>query len=212
MIKPGLFLLCFTVCLLVFVLPCSAATPTEDANKPASQADKAVPQDEKWYISFYAGKSSSTKFIDFFKMQASYEDSYIYVVAGGVQLIKLWDALAIEVEGQIGQHSGMQDHQEINVVLIARLTKLPWNKWVETSFAIGDGLSYATKTPYIELDKEKTSKLLNYLMAEAAVTVYKKPKIETFIRIHHRSGIFGLINDVKSGGSNFLTGGLRYRF
>jgi hypothetical protein len=200
--------------LVAVVFPPAMVCADEEKAKVCAEEEKtkACAKEEKWFISFYAGKSSSTKLIDFFKLQASYENSYISVLAGGYRFYQWEDKLALEVEGQIGQHSGMQDHQEVNALLVVRWLKFPWNKYVETSIAVGDGLSYALKTPEIEMDKEKTSRLLNYLMLEATVTALKKPKIETFVRIHHRSGIFGLVNNVYSGGSNFLCGGIRYRF
>ncbi len=105
----------------------------------------------------------------------------------------------------------MQKHFELNAILIYRWLKFPWDHILDTSLAIGDGLSYASQKPIIELKKQKTSRLLNYLMVEIAFNYPNYPKLELFTRIHHRSGIYKLINNV-SGGSNFLALGIRYQF
>jgi hypothetical protein len=92
------------------------------------------------------------------------------------------------------------------------MAQIPRDHRLDTSFAIGDGISYASKKPKIELDKMgKTSNVLNYLMLELEFTMPRQPKVSLFTRIHHRSGVFGLINNV-SGGSNMIVGGLRFHF
>lgn len=117
------------------------------------------------------------------------------------------------------RHSERQDHWEFNAVLILRWNEFPWDRYLDTSFAVGEGLSYATEYPPIEKDyhammfglEDQVSKLLNYLSFELTFGVPKLPPWNVFIRIHHRSGIYGLINDV-NGGSNYMGAGVRYDF
>ena len=109
------------------------------------------------------------------------------------------------------KHFKMQEHYEFNIALIYRWLKFPWDHIIDTSLAIGDGFSYALEKPKIELAKHKTSKLLNYLLVEIALLVPGYRRWEVFTRIHHRSGVYGLINDIK-GGSNFVALGLRCHF
>jgi hypothetical protein len=120
------------------------------------------------------------------------------------------------------QNSGSSHHREYNAALILRWHKFPWDKYLDTSLAFGNGFSYATKYPPYETDphgqlhgKEhemyKVSKTLYYLVIEWNFTHPKINPWSVFIRVHHRSGIFGLINGV-DGGSNFIGGGIRYEF
>lgn len=117
------------------------------------------------------------------------------------------------------QNSGYHTHEEYNALLILRWLKFPWNRYLVTSFAFGDGLSYATKEPPIEMDQHnknhgienETSQLLNYMLFELAFALPQYQKFNVIFRIHHRSGIFGLFNGV-SGGSNFVGAGMKYNF
>ena len=81
-------------------------------------------------------------------------------------------------------------------------------------FGFGEGLSYTTRTLRTEendaqVNNDHTSKFLNYLDISLGFDLGKlmryKPLHETYMGflIKHRSGIFGLINDVKHGGSNY---------
>ena len=46
---------------------------------------------------------------------------------------------------------------EFNGLIIARWRLFPWDKYLDTSFAIGDGISYATEVPEIEEKKDTDS-------------------------------------------------------
>ena len=88
-----------------------------------------------------------------------------------------------------------------------------WKNRVRLGF--GEGVSYTFNTlesEYYEaqMDEEPTSKFLNYLDISLDFDVGRlvryKPLFDTYIgyAIKHRSGIFGLFNDVH-GGSNYNT-------
>jgi hypothetical protein len=95
---------------------------------------------------------------------------------------------------------------------VFRWQPFPWDRYLDTSFAIGEGLSYATDDPEIETEKhDRTSRVLNYLMLELAVAVPQQPRWTLFGRVHHRSGVFGLFDGV-TGGSNVVGAGIRYTF
>jgi len=81
-------------------------------------------------------------------------------------------------------------------------------------FGFGEGISYASEVLEAEYDEaierdDHTSKFLNYLDItvdfDLGRLVKYKPLEDTYIGflLKHRSGIFGLINDVKHGGSNY---------
>ena len=83
-------------------------------------------------------------------------------------------------------------------------------------FGFGEGVSYTSRTLITEakdaaVSQDNTSKFLNYLDISLDFDLGKlvryKSLDETYvgILIKHRSGIFGLINNVKHGGSNYNT-------
>jgi hypothetical protein len=86
--------------------------------------------------------------------------------------------------------------------------------WIVESFAVGEGLSYANTDPNFEKqlhDDKDANDLLNYLAFEF---VFKLPQVQNtklIYRLHHRSGVFGLFDDI-TGGSNYLSFGLRHKF
>lgn len=170
-----------------------------------------VSAEERWYMSFYAGQSNHKKYIDYYKLKAAPEDSYIFVLGAGKQIFRLTRHITIDAEVLLGQHSGKQTNQEFAFALLLR-SRFNISDDVNLGITFGDGLSYASTTPKIETDNsEDTSRLLNLLLTEITVGI-PKSKIDVFFRIHHRSGIFGLINGIEKGGSNFHTIGVRYFF
>ncbi len=117
-----------------------------------------------------------------------------------------------EVEGQAVKHFGDQNHMEFNVLLIARWLTFPWDSYLDTSFAVGNGLSYATRTPRIEeIQHDKTHQFLDYMLFELTFSLPQQPRWSMVWRIHHRSGVYGLFNGVH-GASNALGVGLKYHF
>jgi hypothetical protein len=103
---------------------------------------------------------------------------------------------------------------EFNPYFSVRWANFPWNHYLATSFAIGEGLSYATRVPTIEADNTRdgeTRNLLNYLMFEATFALPSHPKWELALRVHHRSGVFGLYK-ARNSGSTAVGLGIRYRF
>ncbi len=102
---------------------------------------------------------------------------------------------------------------EFNPYFLVRWANFPWNKYLATSFAIGEGISYDTQPLPMEYDEEGNPgpRLLNYLMFEATFALPKYPQLELVWRIHHRSGVFGLYSSEVTG-STAVGVGIRYRF
>lgn len=167
--------------------------------------------EERWFISAYGGRFSDNALLDILRFQTDIKDSSIYVFSVGKELGRYEDKIAYEVEGQLGFHQGMQSHEELNAVFALRWLPMPWDRFVDTSFAVGNGLSYATADPPLEkMDQKdnKTSRWLYYIYVEMAFEPYNEAQWELFVRVHHRSGVFGLINGIDSG-SNFIGVGVR---
>lgn len=179
----------------------------------ACTATQACTQ-ERWFVSLYGGRFSDNALLDVVRFQAEFKDSHVYVLSVGKELERYYSHLAIEFEGQLAFHRGMQEHEEINGVFALRWHTPPWDRLVDSSIAIGNGLSYATTEPPLEkMDQKdnKASKLLYYLYVELAFTPFRSAQWDLFVRVHHRSGVFGLIHGIDSG-SNFIGIGARYYF
>ncbi|MBW1893737.1 MAG: hypothetical protein JRI91_08600 [Deltaproteobacteria bacterium] len=176
-------------------------------------------------------------------------DSRLLALAVGKELWRYKNSLSLEAEGQFVKHwgferfscscsacgdpgwdwaegqsyekqnSGYSTHEEYNVLLILRWLKFPWNRYLITSFAFGEGLSYATKEPPVEINQHainhgldyNSSKFLNYLLFEITFALPQLSEWHAILRVHHRSGMFGTMNGV-SGGSNFIGAGIKYDF
>jgi hypothetical protein len=86
---------------------------------------------------------------------------------------------------------------------------MPWDGYIESSAAFGAGFSHFSKISPIEQRRlTDQARTLGYLGIELTAAAPQTPDWQGVLRIHHRSGAFGLINDVK-GGSNYLVLGLR---
>jgi hypothetical protein len=116
-----------------------------------------------------------------------------------------------ELEGQMLKHFGEQEHVEFTSSINARWITFPWNRYLDTSVAIGGGLSVTSEVPVLEKrdpENSQAATLLHYLLLEAAVGL-PNSNWSLVGRVHHRSGIFGLFSH---SGSNVLEVGVRYRF
>jgi hypothetical protein len=101
---------------------------------------------------------------------------------------------------------------EFNPYLLFRWRDFPWDNVVTTSLGLGEGLSYDTEVPQIEMkNSDEAQRLLNYLMMEATFALPDHPQWELVWRIHHRSGVFGLYNSGNNG-STAIGLGIRYHF
>jgi hypothetical protein len=138
--------------------------------------------------------------------------AYITFLRAAKEFAGSKDGLGWEVEGQVVKHFGLQHHWEFNGLVVARWHPFPWDRYLDTSFAIGEGLSYATEVPPVEVARgQDTAKLLNYLLFELTMALPAYPNMQVVALMHHRSGAFGLFSGV-TGGSNFFGAGLKYLF
>jgi hypothetical protein len=118
----------------------------------------------------------------------------------------------IELEGQVLRHFGDQSHWEGTLALMFRTGQIPLFGGLSVNLAFGEGLSYASSRPRLEGSfRVEPSQLLNYLAFEAEFSHSSLPGVAFVPRIHHRSGVFGLIAERESG-SNFIGAGLRVDF
>jgi hypothetical protein len=126
---------------------------------------------------------------------------------------KFW-RIDLEPEIGIGQRFGDQSETELWAALYFRYRGFPWDKYLVTSFALSTGLNWATGISDVEQDRARDgegSQLMHYFAPEITFALPSHPNTELLFRIHHRSGVFGLISDAW-GGAQYATVGLRVRF
>lgn len=138
-------------------------------------------------------------------------DSYTFGVSVSKQFAEWTRYMRLEGELQVLKHFGDQDHWEFTGSVNLRWVVFPWNKYLETSMAIGEGLSWATEIPALEKADPTNydySQLSNYILLEVTFAIPESPW-SLVTRIHHRSGVWGVFGH---SGSNVLEMGVRYRF
>ncbi|GGX62167.1 hypothetical protein GCM10007385_34090 [Tateyamaria omphalii] len=111
-------------------------------------------------------------------------------------------------EAQLVRHFGRPSHFEVSVPVVLRYMSDASSP--VTSFAAGLGLSYTTRVPQVEIDRNGNSqRLFVHWMAEIEFAL-QDTKQTAFVRLHHRSDGYGLF-EVDAGSTGFVFG-LRHRF
>lgn len=148
-----------------------------------------------------------------------YEDAHLYTLSYvhsfSVYAIGYADLL-IGAEGVLGKHYGIQDHMETAVALHLKLAGLlPRKMPVNLDYAIGNGLSYAFGEPYYEDtpkdQPDKHYRLQYFISMDLDFYARDFPRLQLMLRLHHRSGIYGVVAPQRVG-SNFIGYGIKYLF
>jgi hypothetical protein len=193
---------------------------------PVPLLAQSAARDRTWFATVYAGQwfslSRPSPGQERGSQDAGFQDSYFVSALVNRVLVRelttdfsfaraLINGSSIELEGQIGRHFGLQDHGEVTLALLWRSRDLaiPLTDG-RLNFAIGEGLSYALSRPTYEgiVHGQEPRKFLNYLAFEAEFSHPSLPGVSVVPRVHHRSGIFGVIAPQGSG-SDFVGIGLR---
>jgi hypothetical protein len=174
------------------------------ASAPAAFAEK------EWAVTLLGGQYSGSRLLEL-GAKLDPQDSYTTGLAVSYQFVDWGPHIRWELEGQMHKHFGEQEHVEFASSINARWITFPWNRYLETSVAIGGGLSVTSEVPVLEKrdpNNSHAATLLHYLVIEAAIGL-PNSNWSLVGRVHHRSGIFGLFSH---SGSNVLQVGVRYRF
>lgn len=167
------------------------------------------------HLTLYVGKYSDDRLGDVLVSKPiDYLDSYIATVALGRAFAFDNPGHQWEWETQLVKHVGRQHHWELNALLIYRWQRFPWRRVLRTTLAIGDGLSYASDVPPLEAashTNEGATRLLNYILVEMTAAPPQVTDWSLVLRVHHRSGVYGLFDDVE-GGSNVIGIGIKFHF
>lgn len=186
------------------------------ATSGAWAGDEAV-ANRRWAIAVYGGALTQHSFIESFtNPDPRWTTSYIAAVDVSYVVYRSQTLpLDIEIDATIAKRFGDDKQWDFGIVPMLRWKAFPWNDFVYTNFRLGLlGVSYVTGVSPWELHwagNDEGSKVLNYLAVELDFKPDPDANLELFLRSHHRSGIFGLINDTH-GGSTYMTMGLRWHF
>jgi hypothetical protein len=168
-----------------------------------------------WAVTGFAGVLSVEKSSDIWLHgDFALADDTLVGVGLSKRLFSVGRNLDFELELQSVKHFGGQNDFEFNLPLIVRWNSFPWDSFIDTSVAIGDGLSIATETPDLEKARyggDKAGAALNFVMFELTLALPEHPNIQFVSRFQHRSGAFGLINDTSDASTAFVWG-LKFRF
>ena len=191
-----------------------ASMPVTAEEKPAEKPTEESPAEAKsanpWSITLVGGVYSGSQLLEI-PMRLDLKDSYTFGVSVSKQFAEWTRYMRLEGELQVLKHFGDQDNWEFTGSVNLRWVVFPWNRYVETTAAIGEGLSWATEIPALEKadpTNSSNSQLLNYILLEVTFAIPESPW-SLVTRIHHRSGVWGLFGHT---GSNVLEAGIRYRF
>jgi len=193
-----------------------AAAQEKAAQEPATKeraAEETTPETRSanpWYMTMVGGVYSGSQLLEI-PASLKLKDSYTFGVSVSKQFAEWTRYMRVEGELQVLKHFGDQDNWEFTGSVNLRWVVFPWNRYVETSVALGEGLSWATEIPALEKadpTNSSNSQLLNYVLLEVTFAIPESPW-SLVTRIHHRSGVWGLFGH---SGSNVLEAGIRYRF
>lgn len=143
-----------------------------------------------------------------------YDDDYLVATAASRRIATLWNHVDIEPEVGIGQRFGKQSQTEVWGAFFFRYRGFPWDRYLINTVAISSGFNYANGISDREQERAhdgKGSQLMHFFAPEITFALPRAPQYELMFRVHHRSGVFGLVSDAW-GGAQYGTIGLRVRF
>jgi hypothetical protein len=212
-----------------------AREPENAEALPAPQPVPAEPQPTDWIdwngenffspcsgdcsISLSGGRqirTSMTRIVTLQKPAWEWNWGHSELLAGAFsrRLVTFWNALNIEPEFGVAKRLGDMQAVEFWGAVTVRWTAFPWNDYIKTTIAFSDGFSLATQVDTVERNANVNhagSILLNYFTPEITFALPDYDKYEMFFGVHHRSGIWGVINNVNAG-TQFGMVGLRVHF
>jgi hypothetical protein len=172
-------------------------------------------------VYFFAGSSVATNVNDiFFKPigPTAWNYSGGSVVGGAVsrRIATVFTVFDIESEWGAAKRLGDQTEAEFWGAIYVRFTAFPWNNYIYTTLGLSTGLNYATGISQFEKDHSKLdppagTHIQHYFAPELTFALPDHKERQLVFRLHHRSGMYGLISGAMSG-STYMTAGVRLWF
>lgn len=158
--------------------------------------------------------------LDLVTADVDFEDSYLVSIGVNHALVRDFSILGIrhnsfEAEAQLVKHFEGQEHVEGTAALVYRTGEAGLFGGSSLNGALALGFSYATKDPAFEFGPARTLRGLDserfqfYIGVEGELTPERRSPVHLLVKLHHRSGGYGLISPSDTG-SNFLGLGLRF--
>ena len=196
--------------------PLLADEPTGPNGTVTDQTAGAAQSSSNWRVGFSVGALNQESLDGLlYRIEIpSFHSSYLAGLDGVDTPHLQVQPLDLEVRGEVARRFGMDRQSEVDLITVVRWKKFPWNDKLYTNFRFGFlGGSYVSSiSPWEKQDSgnNKGSKFLQLLIGEFTFSPSESSNYEAFIGLHHRSGIFTLINGV-TGGSNYFVVGVRFR-
>ena len=169
------------------------------------------------HIGFYIGKYADANLINIspkiLKGELKYKKIYIYSLSYFQDVYEIKkDKLRVRVGGSISSHSKSNVEVTANIGL-SLIDVLPQNSFLKMDLYFATGLSYVFGSIEYEDGTKKNPNKKYHLQSSEIMQIDfyspNSPQARFFIRLHHRSGIYGLIAP-RHVGSNFLGVGVSY--
>jgi len=169
-----------------------------------------------WSVLLFGGKMSKNAFDRTLNPFSDSSRLKIFLAAASVSK-NLYRGNYFDIEAEAGagyQYSSSlpgNNSPQVWGSFYLRYKYFPWNKFIHTTIAINTGLNYSFRKTEFESREDGTSKLLHYLAPEITFSLPDRRDWELVFRLHHRSGIYGLLGCSKCG-TNMISIGVRKHF
>lgn len=182
----------------------------------------------RWAYMFYYGKMShgsvaqSLYFKPKFDVDYGRADQYSLEVAYSVGkenfLKKIFQPITLVSNIELVANASFINDQiegtiwQFNPYIMGHWRNFPWDRFITTTFGLGEGISWSTKVPSketIDIVPQDVRKVLNLMIFEVTFALPQHPNLQLVYRVHHRSGVFGLYSPSLVA-SNVMGFGLRY--
>ncbi len=192
----------------------AAPTPETASTRPGpTRPGRADPG--PWQVEVSYGRLNAGDFTDiiFQTHKTTLETEQLGGIAFGREIVDIGYGFSIEAGAYFGRRFD-EGGVEFALPITFVFDGFPWRDRLPMRLRAAIGPSYITKITPTERRKDddnQGSKVLNMFNPEIEIGLPGAPEWSGFFRLHHRSGIFGLIDGV-TGGSTYLVFGLRHRF
>ncbi len=169
----------------------------------------------------FAGKSVNSNVQDIF-FKAISPTAWDYGAGGIVgatftrRIATVFHAFDIEAEIGAAKRFGDQHEGEFWGAMYVRFTAFPWNNFIYTTLGLSTGVNYATGISDFEkahsgLNPPEGTQIQHYFSPELTFALPDRRERQLVLRLHHRSGAYGIVSGAASG-STYLSVGLRAWF
>lgn len=207
-------LLAFACVVLSFIQTAEAASSIEWRNP-------LLPCAGDCSVYVFAGSSVATNVQDiFFKPigPTAWKYSGGSIVGGAFsrRIATVFDMFELDTEIGTAKRFGDQTEGEFWGALYVRFIAFPWNNYIYTTLGLSTGLNYATGISQFEkdhstLDPPAGTHIQHYFSPELTFALPEHKERQLVFRLHHRSGMYGIISGAMSG-STYITAGVRLWF